>query len=367
MSRRERTLLLAVAFLAACARLTAQPARLANARFERRSASAGLEKAFRDAASSQAADGKAWIAWSVSAVVERHMCCYGSTDDIASSPCSGRCFLENDGRNVSFVESDGSDCRDRAGSSTLLVFVRIEGREPERLRTFSSDCTIDAGGLTIVWLDDVKPADSVALLDSWAGNASLSQKKKWKGGEPALSAIAMHDDPAADAVLERRASPTNPESLRKHAIFWLGNARGRRGYEVLANLARHEESDGIRKSVTFALSQSKVPEATDTLLAMARRDASPEVRGQALFWLAQKAGRKAAGAIQDAIRDDPETAVKKKAVFALTQMPDNEGVPLLIEVAKTNRNSEVRKQAMFWLGQSKDPRALDFFEEVLRK
>jgi hypothetical protein len=35
-------------------------------------------------------------------------------------------------------------------------------------------------------------------------------------------------------------------------------------------------------------------------------------------------------------------------------------------VAKNNRNPEVRKQAMFWLGQSQDPRALTFFEEVLR-
>jgi hypothetical protein len=41
-------------------------------------------------------------------------------------------------------------------------------------------------------------------------------------------------------------------------------------------------------------------------------------------------------------------------------------VPRLIDVARTNRNPEVRKQAMFWLGQSQDPRALAFFEEVLR-
>jgi len=27
----------------------------------------------------------------------------------------------------------------------------------------------------------------------------------------------------------------------------------------------------------------------------------------------------------------------------------------------------VRKQAMFWLGQSGDPRALEFFEKVLRE
>jgi hypothetical protein len=43
-----------------------------------------------------------------------------------------------------------------------------------------------------------------------------------------------------------------------------------------------------------------------------------------------------------------------------------EGVTRLIEVARNNRNPEVRKQAMFWLGQSQDPRALAFFEEVLR-
>ena len=58
---------------------------------------------------------------------------------------------------------------------------------------------------------------------------------------------------------------------------------------------------------------------------------------------------------------------EKKAVFALSQLPKDEAVPKLIEVARSNRNAEVRRQAMFWLGQSKDPRALKFFEEVLRR
>ena len=53
-------------------------------------------------------------------------------------------------------------------------------------------------------------------------------------------------------------------------------------------------------------------------------------------------------------------------MFALSQLPRDESVRRLIDVARTNRNPEVRKQAMFWLGQSQDPRALAFFEEVLR-
>ena len=102
------------------------------------------------------------------------------------------------------------------------------------------------------------------------------------------------------------------------------------------------------------------------LIALARDDASSKVRGSALFWLAQRAGEKAVGAIGAAVDNDPDTEVKKKAVFALSQLPRDEGVPLLIQQAQTNRNAAVRKQAMFWLGQSSDPRALTFFEELLR-
>ena len=55
------------------------------------------------------------------------------------------------------------------------------------------------------------------------------------------------------------------------------------------------------------------------------------------------------------------------SVGALSQLPSDEGVPHLIRVARTHRSREVRRQAMFWLGQSGDPRALVFFEEVLRR
>lgn len=357
-------LLLAGAFLAPAAPTCAQPARFVNARLETRPAAGGLEKTFRALAA--AADAPAWVAWPVPAVGQaRHMCCYGSVDDLSSSPCSGRCFLEQEHRYASLVH-DGSDCLERSGSVEVLVLVRVEGRQAGRLRTFSTDCTLDAGGLPVFWLTDVRPAESVALLETFVGDPTFEQKKHRENGEPALGAIALHDDPRADAALERFIAPGNPERLRKQTAFWLGNARGRRGYEVLKSLAAKEESPDLRRHLTFALSQSDVPEATDTLIAMARRDASSSVRGQALFWLAQKAGKKAAPAIADAIRDDPETDVKRKAVFALTQMPRDEGVPLLIDVARTNRNPEVRKQAIFWLGQSKDPRALDFIEKILR-
>src|SRR6185369_14542663 len=240
-----------------------------------------------------------------------HMCCYGSLDDLDSNPCSGRCYLEQENRHAVLVDGDGRDCRDRSGSAEMLVLLRLEGRAPGRLRTFSTDCTLDAGGLPVFFLADVRPSESVALLEGFVSDPAFDRKKHKENGEPALGAIALHDDPRADAALERFVAAGNPERLRKQAAFWLGNARGRRGYEVLRALASKEESAEMRRHVTFALSQSEVPEAIDALIGMARNDASPSVRGQALFWLAQRAGRKAAPAITDAIRDDPETDVKR--------------------------------------------------------
>ena len=108
---------------------------------------------------------------------------------------------------------------------------------------------------------------------------------------------------------------------------------------------------------------ASVPER---LIPLARNGSDRDVRSSALFWLSSLAGERAAATITDAIQNDPDTEVKRQAVFALSQLPRGEGVTRLLDLARTNRNPEVRKQAMFWLGQSRDPRALAFFEEVLR-
>jgi HEAT repeat protein len=102
-----------------------------------------------------------------------------------------------------------------------------------------------------------------------------------------------------------------------------------------------------------------------TPMALAK-NGTPKVRQRALFWIARRAEAQAAGIITQAIDNDPVDEVKKQAVFALSQLPRDEGIPLLIKLARSHASPIVRKQSMFWLGQSKDPRALTFFEEVLR-
>jgi hypothetical protein len=124
----------------------------------------------------------------------------------------------------------------------------------------------------------------------------------------------------------------------------------------------HRLSDRALAAIAFHADAGVV----DVLARYAREGASGHLRGKALFWLSQRAGEKAAQTIARAVEEDPELEVKKKAVFALGQLPRDEGVPLLIRVARTSRDPKVQKQAFFWLGQSRDPRALAFFEAVLK-
>jgi HEAT repeats len=317
-----------------------------------------------------------WMGYAVPvADGERVMCCGNGGTSVVngivtdSSGCCGLCRLENSSGTTMSTRSQpatASGVIKLEGSDQMIVLFRVADRAVERIRVFSEDCQLDAGGRPVRWLDNVRPSDSIALLESLVGMQPQGDTKN-RVTDGAITAIAMHGDPAADASLERLINRTQPDSVRKKVTFWLGNARGQRGYQTLQRVLRDDPSVEVRKGAIFGLTQSKVPQAVDTLIATARNDAEPRLRSEALFWLAQKAGEKASATIVDRIDQDPDTEVKKKAVFALSQLPKDEGVPLLIKVARTNANPEVRKQAMFWLGQSKDRRATDFFAEVLGK
>lgn len=336
----------------------AQHPRLVNARLTTQPAG-DLGRTFESLLT--AAAEAQWIGYRVPAVDgERHMCC---ADELhGSESCCGACRLESGrGGAVPGGASTASGPIPLEQSDQLVVMIRAADRDVDRVRAFSADCELDAGGLPVVLLEGVRPEASIALLESLAAG-----DRRTRVADGALAAIALHRGDAADASLERLAAANRPEAIRRKVTFWLGQARGARGLSTLRRILDEDASVRVREAAVFGISQSPAPGALDALIAAARSHAEPRVRGQAIFWLGQKAGAKAAEAITERIEQDPDTEVKKRAVFALSQMPRDEGVPLLIEVARTNRNPAVRKQAMFWLAQSRDPRAIDFFASILK-
>jgi len=340
----------------------ALPARIVNAKQETRSGANGLERVLQGILTTQTEP--AWVGYVVPAVAGRQLSCCsdwgGSQRDCSS------CRLEEKQNGVRSTTEAPKSVKLEAPAE-IVVLYRIAQKQLEKIRVFSADCELDFGGLPLIWLSDVKPAESLRWLGSVATDATVENREGRRRADGAIMAIAHHQAPEADRLLETLAAASRPLELRKQAAFWMGTVRGRTGYEALRRLVREDTNEKLREHITFALSQSQEPDAILTLIQTAREDASTRVRGQALFWLAKKAGRRAAEAIAAAIDQDPETQVKKKAVFALHQLPKDEGIPLLIQVARNNKNPVVRKEAMFWLGQSNDSRALEFFEEVLSK
>jgi hypothetical protein len=304
----------------------AQQPHVQNARMETRAVTGGLDATMRAIVNAQSSP--AWVGYAVPILPgDRQMCCWNNS--------VRGCFLEPGNNDRTVVVTNNQTIK-LEGPTELVALYRVENRQIGKVRSFSPECELDAGGLPFIWLTSVNAAESVKLLEGIARDSAGAVRERNRRADSAVSAIAMHADPAAEQALEGLLAASQPDDLRRRAVG--------------------------------GLAQRNNPQALNLLVGVAHNDKSPHVRGQALFWLAQRAGQKVAeAAINDAIANDPETEVKKKAVFALTQMPSGEGVPLLIQVARTNRNPEVRKQAMFWLGQSKDERALAFIEEVLAK
>jgi HEAT repeat protein len=314
--------------------LMAQPKLPAGAQMDTRGAASGLEAVLRPLIAAQSQPG--WIGYSVAST--RH------------------------GIGCEYVR----DGWDQAGvihlepAAEAVILFRVNAGVVERIRALSSYCEIDPGTVPFHWLTSVRASESVAFLDGLA-----KARERAMGG--ALSAIAAHSDPAADAALERYMAPGQIESVRLRAIGYFGSYRGSHGLEVLKNLASNDTNQNVQKRAISTLGNCREPEAADFLIATARKNADPELRMAALSALDRHAGEKVMAAFKEAIEGDTDARVKRRAVSSLRTMPDGEGVPLLIQIARAGRDEQVRKHAMTALEQSHDGRAIAFFEEVLRK
>jgi hypothetical protein len=279
--------------------------RIENAKLETHAAGSNLEATIRELGGKS--EKPAWVGYSVDKVTgERSVCCNNNWTD---GNC-GTCRLESDSRGTNGTTySEGSVKLE--GLQQLVVLIRLEAKQINKIRVTSADCTLDAGGLTFVWLTGIKPSESVALLTTYVRGSDFQDRGDHSIAHAALTAIALHADASADSALENFVKPEAPEGLRRQTAFWMGAARGKSGLVALQRMAKSDPSSDVRAHVAFGLSVSHEPAALDEMIRMAHDDASSHVRGQALFWLAQTAGKKAVGTITGAIENDPDTDVKK--------------------------------------------------------
>lgn len=293
-----------------------------------------------------------WVAWSVPMVAEGQICCY--TD---KGGCCGGCSLG--GNRGWSINNDRNGLRYQGGGDVVIA-VRIEGGEIEKVQMFDSGCPVDGRGHEVHWLANVDPASSITYLADRARTADGH-------GNSAIGALAQHAHPNTVPALERLAGRGYPEKVRGDALFWIGQRGEERGYRFLHDFIRSNEPASLRKKAVFALSQNDSEGAIPALIDLARHSDTREIRREAIFWLGQRAGAKAADELRRVVDEDPDDDVREHAVFAISQLPRERSVPILADLARNHKSPAVRKKALFWLAQTGDNRAIDVIEEILKK
>ena len=220
---------LAIVTLASSA--LAQQPRLVNGRLAPQAVAQGLDRTFQGLVAAQGEP--AWIGYAVPIAPGDHtMCCYG---DGGMTWC-GLEPSDTRSRTSAPVRTPNSGPVRLEGPDSMIVLFRIEEKAVQKIRTFTPECELDAGGRTIHWLEGVAPAESVALL---ASLISRDEQKRDRVTNTALAAISMHRDPSAETALMRLARQDASSKVRGEAIFWVAQKAGEKaGAEITAAIER---------------------------------------------------------------------------------------------------------------------------------
>jgi type II secretory pathway pseudopilin PulG len=257
-----KTVIIVIALLIA-GPAVAQP-RVTNGEVRQATLSGALSRAALDAQASKA--GTAWLTYAVPLVEGDRWICDGMnvTDGVS--------IRRDGGTGVMMLE----------GPRQVWVLFRLDGGRVDRIRIASEDCTLDAGGLTVNWLANVAPRDSVTTLASFlTGNASN------RVADGALVALAMHREPAALEQLLSTARSGATSHARGQALFWLSQRAGEKAVGAITDAIRNDPETDVKRRAVFALSQLPKDEGIPRLIDLARSNSNPVVRKQAMFWLGQ--------------------------------------------------------------------------------
>jgi HEAT repeat protein len=158
------------------------------------------------------------------------------------------------------------------------------------LRAEAVDCDIDAAGAPLLWLDNVRPDDSVAWLTTLVRDTGVRSSRL---ADRALTALALHASAAASPVLVDLARSGSTAQLKGRALFWLAQRAVEEALPTITSAIDTDPDTEVKKQAVFALSRLPKDEGVPRLIDLARTHRNPEVRRQAFFWLGQSQDQRA--------------------------------------------------------------------------
>ena len=296
-----------------------------------------------------------WLVFNIPALPgTRSPCCWkGKTIGLTNLMGEAGCTLGP------VHESYGTDS-ESPFTENLMVYGRLVEGRLHQIQVVGEHCPVDGAGEQVNWLGDVDTTAGLDWLEAAARNGNNTS-----ANSSALYALALHADGDAGERLFSLASEQD-NHISEEAVFWLGEARGEQGFEMLQRLLVDLPRGECRRAVNFGLARNSSPQAVQVLMEIARSDPDRDQRGDALFWLAVEHPALARPLLLKSLTTEQDKAVLEQAVFAISQLSDNHGDQLLFELAKNPRMPRsVRRQALFWLAQSENENSLAELTELL--
>jgi HEAT repeat protein len=227
--------------------------------------------------------------------------------------------------------------------------------------------------------DDMGPGDgfegaataALSMIPNDAGVPALTQLAH-DGSESVRKAavfwLGQRDDEKSRAVVRSVADDDREtDAVRQSAIFALSQGESSKADEAfLESLFNRVASEKLKDQVLFAMSQRKSHESTGWLLRQARDEQQPiEVRRKAVFWAGQ--GDAKVSDLKALYTTTTERRLREHVIFVLSQRNEEAATNALIEIARTDPDRDMKKKAFFWLAQKDDPRVTKLITDMVVK
>ncbi len=188
------------------------------------------------------------------------------------------CDYWNDGRRF----SSSTDPIRLEPADFFFVLFRVENKDIIRIRTFSANCPLDAGGKAVHWFNNVAVADSVNFLKTFVGPSATRRMMN-----SAVTAIALTEGQQPLNELITIARDGSTANVKGQGLFWLAQRAGQKAVGTITAAIDNDPDTEVKKKAVFALSQLPKDDGVPLLIEQARNNKNPAVRKQAMFWLGQ--------------------------------------------------------------------------------
>jgi len=176
----------------------------------------------------------------------------------------------------------------------VAVFLHVEDHRVENVRLDSGNCSLDAHGEPVAWIEGVDARSSLSMLRDVVARGGERASKH------ALDALAMHDD-AADVLIDVAKNHRDPH-VRGMALFWLGQEAGAKAAGALRSAVDDDPEQSVREKAVFGIANLPDDRSIPLLVDLMQTNRSAGVRKKAAFWLAQKKDPRALAAIESFLR-----------------------------------------------------------------